>query len=30
MLDEDGNGKITFDEFAKWWFGVKQVKHSWL
>ena len=28
MLDDDGNGQISFDEFAKWWLGAKVIDMS--
>jgi len=28
VLDEDGNGELSFDEFANWWFGTRAVNFS--
>lgn len=28
MIDDDGNGQISFEEFAKWWFGATVINTS--
>ena len=28
MLDDDGNGQISFEEFARWWFGAKVINSA--